>query len=119
MTESKKPGKSTVAPGSDQGLLCAKCGESNARHSNTCFACGAHLHIVCHHCGHRNPRIAQHCGECGRRLHRSLWQKLEKRVFKRGTKLTSFQIALLIVAVYITYKIIVKFAEMPATPPPG
>ena len=117
MTESKKSGKPTVASPSEQGLLCGKCGEPNARHGNTCFACGAHLHIVCHQCGHRNPRIAQHCGECGKRLHRSLWRKLEKRVFKRGTKLTSFQIGLLIVVVYITYKLIVKFAELPSTGP--
>ena len=118
MIESKKSGKQPGASGSDQGLLCAKCGEPNARQSNTCFACGAHLHIVCHHCGHRNPRIAHHCGECGKRLHRSLWQKMEKRVFKRGTKLTSFQIGLLIVVVYITYKIIVKFVELPSTASP-
>jgi len=51
-------------------------------------------------------------------LHRSLWQKLEKRVFKRGTKLTSFQIGLLIVAVYITYRIIVKLAQMSWGSPP-
>ena len=96
MTESKKSEKSTVLSGSDQSLFCAKCGEPNARHSNTCFA----------------------CGECGKRLHRSLWQKLEKRVFKRGTKLTSFQIGLLIVAVYITYRIIVKLAQMSWGSPP-
>jgi hypothetical protein len=52
-------------------------------------------------------------------LHRSLWQRLEKRVFKRGTKLTSFQIGLLIVVVYITYKLIVKFAELPSAAPAG
>jgi len=118
MIESNKSGKPSLASSSDQSLFCAKCGEPNTVRSNTCFACGAHLHIVCHQCGHRNPRIAHHCGECGKRLHRSLWQKLEKRVFKRGTKLTSFQIMLLIVAVYITYKIIVKFVELPSTETP-
>jgi hypothetical protein len=98
MTESKKAEKSTVVSGSDQSLFCAKCGEPNARHSNTCFACGAHLHIVCHQCGHRNPRIAHHCGEWATLA--PFWQRLEKRVFRRGTKVTSFQIGLLIVAVH-------------------
>src|SRR5262245_46130117 len=98
MTRSSKPEKTGAERLAVENLICAKCDQPNPKNHNVCSRCGAHLHIVCHFCGHRNARIALHCVDCGKRLHRSIWRKLEKKLFRGGSKLTLWQIILLVVA---------------------
>jgi len=91
-------------------LPCAKCGHVNPPGSNTCEQCQAHLWVVCHHCGYRNRRVDPRCVECGFRLHRSLWRRLSKKFFP-NRKIAAWQIVLLLIAVWVAYKLIVFFAE--------
>ena len=111
MTKPHEADEGARDEGRAEMLECSKCGHLNKRPCNTCSECGAHLHVVCHECGHRNERIADECVECGKRLHRSLWRRLEKKLFKRNPKMNVWQFVLLVVAVYVAYKIIVKLAE--------
>lgn len=92
-------------------LACAKCGHLNKAGHNHCTKCGARMYISCHNCGHSNPRVASRCGQCGRRLHRSLWRRINKRVFGQHPKVTAFQIILLIVFVALGYKTVVYLVE--------
>jgi len=97
-------------------IACAKCGHLNLARTNSCAQCSARLYILCHHCGHSNERAADRCLECDRRLHRSSWRKLRKRIFGSRSKVSPFQILLLIFFVLMAYKVIVYVAEyrMPA-----
>jgi hypothetical protein len=117
MTQPNKSSEEAKKGENSRPLICAKCEHPNPKGRNTCSECGAHLHIVCHFCGHRNERIASHCVECGKRLHRTLWRRLEKRLFRGGSKLTVWQIVMLVIAVYIAYKVIIKLVELPSQPP--
>ena len=92
-------------------VLCAKCRHSNPREANHCEKCGARLYITCHNCGHSTSRIATRCAYCGHRLHRSFWSRVRRRVFGRNSKITPFQIALLIAFVFLAYKTIIYIAE--------
>ena len=92
-------------------VVCGKCGHANKPHSSRCADCGSHLHIVCHQCGHRNLRAASSCAECGKRLHRSFWQRWSKRLFRRSPEIAPFQIGLLIVAIYIGYRLVIWFSQ--------
>lgn len=120
MTRSNHPRAKDDAeqrPTSGEIIVCGKCGHENKPHTSSCADCGAHLHIVCHQCGHRNLRSAAACVECGKRLHRSFWQKWSKRLFRRQADAAPLQIALLIVAVYFGYKLIVWLSRYnPPTP---
>ncbi|MCL5097573.1 MAG: zinc ribbon domain-containing protein [Candidatus Omnitrophica bacterium] len=94
-------------------VQCAKCEHLNPRRSNVCSECGAHLYVHCHHCGHRNQRMHEHCTHCGRLLHRSFWQRWRKKLLPFKRKAIVWQVPLLVVAVFLAYKIIVKLAEWP------
>lgn len=96
---------------SDKEVACAKCGHVNGGGRNHCIQCGARLYISCHACGHSNERSAQNCGHCGHRLHRHWWHRVRKRVFGTTPKITPFQILLLIIFVYFTYKVIIYLVE--------
>jgi len=116
MTRPNKPKRDAADGESDQRLVCAKCKHANRKSRNVCSECGAHLHIVCHFCGHRNERIAAHCVACGKRLHGTLWRRIEKTIFRGSTKLQTWQIVLLVISVYVGYKIIIKVVELFSRP---
>lgn len=106
---------------SGKAVLCAKCEHLNPAERRECGACGSRLYVTCRRCGESNQRVASRCTSCGHRLHRS-WlksrlKKLEKKVFGRRPKITLWQIILLVVAVYATYKIIIRIVEYEAPPP--
>src|SRR5262245_27946547 len=110
------PAKSTQTRGSTEGVPCAKCQHVNPPGSNTCEECKAHLWVVCHHCGHRNRRFDAHCIECASRLHRSALKQVSKKLFGSRRNIAAWQIATLIIAVWLVYKLIVFFVEY--QPPP-
>ena len=116
MIRLNKPKREAADGESSQPLVCSKCDHVNPKGRNVCRECGAHLHIVCHFCGHRNERIAVHCVECGKRLHRTLWRRLEKKIFRGSTKLQTWQIVLLLISVFVGYKIIIKVVELLSRP---
>lgn len=98
-------------PTTGNGILCAKCDHLNPGGSNTCGFCGSHLHISCSKCGHRNARVLARCTQCGHRLHRSLWRRWQRKFLKNGQKVKPLYVALLIIAILVTYKVIIKLAE--------
>ena len=67
--------------------------------------------VVCHHCGHRNRRVDSHCLECAGRLHRSLLKRASKKLFGNRGNITAWQIAALVIAVWVAYKVVIFFAE--------
>lgn len=94
-------------------VRCAKCGRSNNASLRYCTNCGGKLYISCKQCRHRNVRASNHCEKCGTRLHHSLFRKLSRRLNARNRfKITPLELVLLVLAVYFTYKVIVRIAEM-------
>jgi hypothetical protein len=100
----------TMAPG-PSGILCAKCEHLNPGSSHLCARCGSHLHINCPKCGSRNPRVLSRCSHCRHRLHRPAWQRWRRKFARGNQKLRLFHVVLLVLAVIITYKIIIKLVE--------
>lgn len=98
----------------DSTVRCAKCEYLNPHGSNVCGRCRAHLYVNCHHCGHRNQRAFALCAHCGQHLHRSLWRRWRKKLLPDDRLVKPWQVGLLILAVLLAYKIIVKVAEMQA-----
>ena len=96
-------------------VACHKCEHLNPVGSRCCSLCGDHLYVTCHSCGHTNERARSRCPECGHRLHRSLWRKLRRKLLPRNTKVKPWEVGLLVVAVYVTYKLIVKLSELSFT----
>jgi hypothetical protein len=110
--ENKDSIKAPRAPAqSAKGILCAKCEHLNPSGSNICSLCGGHLYVTCHRCGCRNPRVDSRCQQCGHRLHRSFWKHLRNKLIPERLKINWFQVVLLIVAVFIVYRLIVAIAE--------
>jgi hypothetical protein len=95
-----------------RGILCSKCEHLNEAHSSKCKRCGAHLFITCNSCGKSNPRSHGRCSECDHRLHKSLVATLKKK-FMRGRfrNVSLFHIAILVVAVFFAYQVIIRFAS--------
>ncbi len=110
MTKSSESGEDDLNKPARPGVQCHKCGAHNRPAGNRCDACGAHLWIACHHCGHRNVRSAACCGECGRRLHQSLAKRWKKKLFKGNQRIPPWQIILLVLAVWLVYRLIVFLA---------
>ncbi|HVY68750.1 MAG TPA: zinc ribbon domain-containing protein, partial [Verrucomicrobiae bacterium] len=97
---------------SKQDVLCAKCDHPNPYRANKCENCGAHLYVSCHACGLSNPRSRSRCVQCGHRLHRSAWSKIEKNLFRgKFRSVKPAHIILLVVVVFITYRVIVRLAD--------
>ncbi len=110
MTEND-PAGAPPKPANERGILCAKCEHLNPGDTNVCSYCGAHLFVTCHHCGHRNQRAYSRCAHCRRRLHRSLIRKWYKWMFRGQAKAKPLHFVLMIIVVFIAYKIIVHLAE--------
>ena len=109
---------STGGAKAEPDVPCAKCDELNPSDKHVCRVCGAHLYVSCHNCGQINPRVSPRCSQCGQRLHRSFVRKWQKKFFtKTRGKISPFQIALLVIAVAVAYKIIVMIAEYRPPPP--
>jgi hypothetical protein len=96
----------------EREVTCAKCEHVNPPGARRCVRCGEHLFISCHRCGEKNERFRTRCASCGQRLHRSVWRRWRKKLFPERMKIKPFEIVLLIVAVIVTYKVIIKLAEM-------
>src|SRR5262245_45000883 len=111
------PAKPDQSRRSTEGIPCAKCQHLNPAGSNTCEECKAHLWVACHHCGHRNRRIDAHCSECAGRLHRSALKPVSTKRFGARRNITAWQIATLVLAVWVAYKMVIFFAEYQAPPP--
>jgi hypothetical protein len=73
--------------------------------------------VACHHCGHRNQRIKTRCVECNGKLHHTGWKRSSKKLAPNKRNLAIWQFALLVVAVWITYQVIVYLAEFRARTP--
>lgn len=110
------PIKSGQKRRSTESVPCAKCQHVNPPGSNTCEECKAHLWVACHHCGHRNRRVDSHCVECGIRLHRSAFKRVSRKLFGTRRNIQIWQIAALVIAVWVAYKLVILFAEY--RPPP-
>jgi hypothetical protein len=67
--------------------------------------------ITCPKCGESNARVHNVCQQCGAHLHKSLLRQLEKKMFLRQRGIKVWQIALLIGAVWVAYKLLVAVSE--------
>lgn len=94
------------------GITCAKCSHVNKAGSSRCETCESHLHIKCNDCGARNERVYSRCQTCGRRLHKTMLEKMNKRVFQHGGKLTVGQLVLAIAAAILIFGAIVALNTM-------
>lgn len=108
---------STSRPESRKEVVCAKCRHPNTDGSKVCSSCGARLYVTCHKCGHRMERVLARCSHCGQRLHRSTWRRLQKQFFPDQRKYKPFHFVLLVVMVYLAYKIIIRLVEYEEAPP--
>lgn len=109
-TRSSDP-ESTSTGSTKPPVECAKCGHLNSAGTNSCVRCHSRIYIACHRCGHSNARVASQCSSCGHRLHRPFWRRLRRKLFGRNPKITPFQIILLLIFVFLGYKVIVYLAE--------
>jgi hypothetical protein len=107
----------TLPGASVRGILCAKCEHLNPAGRHHCEYCKASLLIACKFCGQRNSRVDVRCAKCGHRLHRSPWRKWQRWLVAGHSRITWHQVVLLVVAVYVGYRVIVKIAEYNALPP--
>ncbi len=98
-----KPDQTLDSAQTTPGLLCDKCGFANPQNVSVCGQCGAHLYLACRRCGRGNLRTAKRCSHCGHPLHRSLWSRLQKKVFKR---ISLAQTAILVVALVVLCKVV-------------
>src|SRR5687768_12614971 len=92
-------------------VRCAKCGRSTAADANQCSVCGSRLYVFCRKCNEVNLRSATTCEKCGERLHHSVWWKWRRRWENTRPKVRPLEVFLLVVAVYVAYKLIVRLAE--------
>ena len=99
------------SPRGSRPVRCPKCRDVNSHGGSTCQSCGSHLYVTCRDCGERNVRSRSRCTSCGRRLHRPFLHKILSRKLGRTTKVTPWQLILLIVAVAIGYKAIIFMVE--------
>ncbi len=93
------------------GVECAKCGRENRRGIKTCKVCGAHLYVKCLSCGHRNQRVLTQCDKCGEAMHRSAWKRWMKRLTPKKAMVKPVHFLMLIVTVYLAYRIVVRLAN--------
>lgn len=111
-----RPGPSgdttTSSKKNSRGITCAKCHHVNKSNSGRCDNCGSHLHIKCNDCGARNERVYSRCQTCGRRLHKTMFEKMNKRIFQHGRKITPVQIALIVIAGLIIFMVIYGASEI-------
>jgi hypothetical protein len=96
-----------------RGILCAKCEHVNRLGDTNCGICGAHLYINCHACGTQNQRVNIRCSECKRSMHRSIFDADGKSKSFKKTRYKAWQFILLMIVVYVVYKIIVILSEYP------
>lgn len=104
--------------GTSKGVLCAKCEHLNPPGTSECTFCGAHLYVTCHACGARNSRVNARCSECHKSMHRSLWKKWSRKLAPKKSRYKVWHFVLLSIAVFITYKLIVRLAEFQSSTPP-
>lgn len=111
MTQNE-PSQPEVRRPTGKGILCSKCEHLNLAHSSKCKRCGSHLFITCNFCGKSNPRSHGRCAECDHRLHRSLVSQLQKKIFRgRYRNVSLFHIAIMVVAVFLAYMVIIKLSS--------
>ncbi len=106
------PHNPAASAGAQRMVACHRCEHLNPVDSHRCSLCGDHLYVTCRFCGHKNERARSRCTECSHRLHRSLWRKLRQKLLPKNSKVKPWEVVLLVVAVYVTNKIVVKLAEM-------
>jgi predicted amidophosphoribosyltransferase len=96
-----------------KGVLCAKCDHLNPGGSTACEYCRSALFEHCRHCGKTVRRTAHRCEFCGHhtrpkaRRHSRLW----RLAFTGWRRITLWQVALLVVAVYVAYKLVLIFTQ--------
>jgi len=96
-----------------KGVLCAKCDHLNAPGSTTCEYCRSALFEPCRHCGKTVRRTAHRCEFCGHhtrpksRRHSRLW----RLIFTGWRGISLWQVALLVVAVYTAYRLVLIFTQ--------
>lgn len=100
-----------ASPAPGPVVLCAKCEQASPARARRCVHCGQYLYVTCHFCGEKNERIRHQCAGCGRTLHRSAWRKFQRLLIPKENRIRPFEICLLIIAILITYKVIVTIAE--------
>ena len=111
-----RPAKSgdttTSSKKNSRGITCAKCNHVNKSNSGRCDSCGSHLHIKCNDCGARNERVYSRCQTCGRRLHKTIFEKMNKRIFTHGSKIAPGQIAMIVIAALVIFLVIYGASEI-------
>ncbi len=101
----------TGQPTEQRTVTCFACEHPNPAETRRCERCGKQLYIICNDCGQKNERSRWECTKCGHRLHRTLLRRLRRKLLPKDSKIKPLEIGLLIIAVWVTYKIIVFIAE--------
>jgi predicted amidophosphoribosyltransferase len=104
-----------VKPGGTEELICPKCQHPNPAEAVICTGCQKQLYIFCGHCGEPNFRGNTRCSKCDVQLHQSRYERWRMAKARKWVKYA--QVILLVVAVFLTYKVIVKVAEFDAPKP--
>lgn len=108
-----QPAHNVVAADACKGVLCAKCDHLNPPGSTACEYCRAALFEACRNCGRPVRRTAYRCESCSQRTrpravrHSQLW----RRVFSGSRRITLWQVAALVVAVYGSYRLIMILVQ--------
>lgn len=111
MTDISKP--DTPATREDRGVLCGKCDHLNPPGSTDCEFCHRSLFHECVHCGEPIQRGLHRCPHChGRQKKRASKHRRYLRKLTGGAfGVTWWQVLFLLVAVYITYKIVLRMSQ--------
>jgi predicted amidophosphoribosyltransferase len=108
-----QPAHDAAPVDTSKGVLCAKCDHLNLSGSVTCEYCHSALFEPCRHCGKTVRRTAHRCEFCGHhtqpksKRHSRLW----RQIFRGGHRITLWQMALWVVAVYCAYRVVVIFSQ--------
>lgn len=120
MSEDEDRTSKEVGGTSHRQFSCIKCSHVNSHNAVLCFQCGAHLFLKCKECGHINQRTSPRCTECGHGLRRSWWsKKIAPKLRAPRRPITRNQLILLVIAIAVTFKIILIFSNgsLPANGP--
>lgn len=108
-----QPAQNAAPNDAGRGVLCPKCDHLNPPASTACEYCRAALYEPCQNCGKTVRRTAYRCEFCGRRLrpkptrHSRLWRQF----FGGARRITLWQVALLVVAVYCAYRLALTLSQ--------